>query len=121
MTFSRVEWELLASANEDVYGLWEVLATVRSAPLNVPESQALAVAKDALQSLLDRGLIYICWFRHEDSQEERIPAREAAGFLAGPSCWDAPLSGDRYLAFTATPAGLRAWQRAAVPVAKPAK
>lgn len=119
LTFSPVEWELLASAVEDVYGLWEALATVRSAPLNIPEREVLAVARETLTSLLERGLIYICWFRHERNQEERVSTDEATKLLADPSRWEPPAWNDRYVAFAATPQGTRAWERAPVPSRNP--
>ena len=84
MTFSHAEWELLSSANEDWYGLWEALASIRSALTDLEESDVMIVTQRALRSLLDKNLIYLCWFRHRDNNEEPLANRDAKALLADP-------------------------------------
>jgi hypothetical protein len=114
MTFSQAEWEVLSSAIEDCYGLWEVSGGIRSPSVHVsidgPE------VKSAIRSLLKKKLIYLCWFNHYTNEEESIADNESEKLLADPAVWQPPSSKDRYVAFFATPAGDRAWRQSKPPV-----
>ena len=116
LTFSPAEWELLTSANEDWYGLWEAPAGIRSMFKNLTEPEVLAVTRDALQSLLNRKLVYVCSLSPTDDEEQLLAKRDAEGVLADPSRWEPPLSNEPYIAFAATPAGERAWHGSKPPV-----
>jgi len=76
----------------------------------------MSVTERALRSLLDKNLVYLCWFRHRDNEEQPLAKRDAERLVADPSRWESPLSDERYIAFAATPAGERAWQRSKPPV-----
>ena len=111
MTLSPVEWEILTSANEDWHGLWEALASIRSAFPDLTEDEVLETGKSTVRSLLDKGLIYLCWFRHGTNQETRLSTNEGKQLIEDPARWDPPDWGDRYVAFAATAAGERAWMK----------
>jgi hypothetical protein len=111
MTFSPAEWELLTSANEDWHGLWEGLAGVRSAVDGLEDNEVPAVTRAALLSLLDKDLVYLCWFRHQTNEEQLISKDESKLLIEDPKKWEPPDWGDRYVAFAATSAGERVWKR----------
>jgi hypothetical protein len=112
MTFSEAEWEVLSGTTEDVYGLWEVSGGIRSSSVSLDGPDV----RNAIRSLLERQLIYLCWFSHPTNEEEPIADSETEKLLADPSVWEPPLSKDRYVAFAATPAGERVFRRSKPPV-----
>jgi hypothetical protein len=112
MTFSEAEWEVLTSAMEDFYGLWEVSGGIRSPSVNVDGHSV----RNAIRSLLEKKLIYLSWFNHETNEEEPIVETGTDQLLADPSVWEPPESKSRYLAFTATPAGESACRTSKPPV-----
>src|SRR5688572_6290413 len=112
MTFSEAEWEVLVCTAEDWYGLWEIAGGIRSPSVSIEGPSV----RNAVRSLLEKKLIYLCWFSHPTNEEERIAAGETDKLLADPSVWEPPLSKDRYVAFAATPAGERALRQSKPPV-----
>jgi hypothetical protein len=111
MTFSPAEWELLTSANEDWHGLWEALAGIRSTLPDLNEEDILKTGQNTLRSLLDKGLVYLCWFRHQTNEEERVSMDESRRLIEDLAKWEPPPWGERYVAFAATDAGERAWRK----------
>jgi hypothetical protein len=121
VAFSPAEWELLTSANEDWYGLWEATAGIRSTPEELTENEVLTITRNALRSLLDKKLIYLCWLNPHDNAEQPLAKRDAERLLADPANWEPPLSSEPYIAFAATPAGQRAWRTSKPPVSEPVR
>jgi hypothetical protein len=111
MSFSKAEWEVLSSGNEDYYGLWEVSGGVRSPSVDIDGR----TAEDALRSLLNNGLIRLVWFNHKTNEEEPILSSDTEKLLADRSVWEPPRSGVRYVAYTATPAGESVWRSSKPP------
>ena len=114
LTFSEAEWEVLSSTTEDVYGLWEGSGGIRSPSVSIEGPDV----RNAIRSLLGRKLIYLLWFRHDTNEEETIADSETEELLADPSVWEPPNSGDRYVAYAATPAGERVFRRSKPPVSR---
>jgi hypothetical protein len=111
MTLSPAELEILTCANEDWHGLWEGLASIRSAFPDLTEDEVLETGQSTVRSLLDKELIYLCWFRHETNEETRLSIEESKLLIEDAAKWDPPDWGDRYVALAATAAGQRAWMK----------
>jgi hypothetical protein len=111
MRFSKAEWAVLSSGNEDYYGLWEVSAGIHSPSVNI-DGRA---AEKALRSLLDDGLIRLVWVDHQTDEEEPIPSVNTEELLGDRSVWEPPRSGARYVAYTATATGESVWRRSKPP------
>ena len=115
--FTILEWELLACANEDAYGLRELLNCTRTLHPTMSEKDILSMTRDATGKLLNLGLIYICWFRHTTNEENEIPLEEANRLLQADSTWGPiePGTGQLYLAVLATEDGRTTWQKSPHP------
>lgn len=106
------EREVLTSANEDCTGLWEAVWGLRAALPGKSEAQLIDLARRAIISLVERGFIYLCYFRHVSNEESKILAESVASVLAEANNWQPPSTVEStYVAFCATTAGELAWQR----------
>lgn len=107
----RAEYEVLAQANEDWYGLWELPVSFRALFPGKPDSQIVEMARDSVQSLLRKGFIYVCDFRHEGNLENTLSPDQAVAAISNPEKWSPPADvHETYIAFTATKSGERAWR-----------
>jgi hypothetical protein len=92
-------------------GLWELVIEARSLNERAADEEAVAAARDAVASLLSRGLIYVCWFTHSSNEEEKVPPARALELIADTAAWQSPEWGSKYLAVAATKRGEAALRR----------
>jgi hypothetical protein len=94
---------VLDSAGEDDWGLWEVLATVRTEFPGRDEAELRALAAGAVRELVAEGLVELRHGRGLDDERDTVPADPAD--LEWEPAGDEP----SYLTLHITPAGARAY------------
>jgi hypothetical protein len=94
---------VLDSAGEDEYGLWEILAAVRTEFAGRDEAELQTLAAGAVRELIGEGLVELRRGRGLDN-EETVPADPAR--LEWEPAGDEP----SYLTLHITPAGERAYR-----------
>ncbi len=117
MRFTLIEWEILAAATEDHYGLWEIITVARGVEPDMSEGPLLNLSRSVLTQLLRRGLITIYWMKHHAGWEEEVPASDSEALLYDDSNWLPPnIDIDQaYVAVGATELGARDWQKSPHP------
>jgi len=106
--------EVLALANEDHSGLYEVVWAFRARFMpDADEAELIAAAAAAVQAMLDCGYVRLVRFRLEPEQEvAEVPVHELASVLRSADSWRPPKSWeDPYPSVVATEAGERALLR----------
>jgi hypothetical protein len=99
---TRARDALLDSAGEDDYGIWEMLAAVRSALPDVDEDERRRLAREALADLESRGLVELVRGRAlHGGPVEPVPLSE----LDAPEAWEPAGDEPSYLSVRITPAG----------------
>ncbi len=104
--------EVLAKANEDYSGLYEVIWSFRTNFMpNATEPELIEAATKAVESQLEHGNIRLIRFRMKPSPEvQDVPAAEVPRILRSRDSWRPPKSWeDWYPSFYATEKGERAW------------
>jgi hypothetical protein len=111
---SPEELALLELSTEDDYALWEAASCLQSLHKNLNEAEAVNLARTAIRSLLDNGLIYLEY--HQDlappgwtapPDPEVAPAEQ----LDEPRHWQVPSGFDFWwIRFGATPDGVRVYR-----------
>ena len=130
-----VEREILSDAEESDWGLFHMRWSVASHFPTETEAAVIERCRSAMSKLVENGLVTLYWLstrpateeeaaaewkRLEDevgittqrnvvmSVNEAIPTMEVEGILADDANWHPP-DQDRYVAFAATEAGLKAY------------
>jgi hypothetical protein len=84
---------ILAVANEDYYGLYEVVWYLRSNGMaDASEEELIDAGRKVVQSLLDGQLVRLVRFRMTPQDMQPIPAAEVAGVLQSIDSWRTPRS-----------------------------
>jgi len=130
-----VEREILSEAEESDWGLFHTRSSVASHFPTEPETAVIERCRSAMGKLVENGLVTLYWLSTRPATEEEaaaerkrleneigittkrnvvmsvieaIPTMEVEGILADVSNWHPP-DEDRYVAFAATEAGLKAY------------
>jgi hypothetical protein len=130
-----VEREILSDAQESDWGLFHTWRSVaRHFPMET-EAAVIDRCRSVISTLVENGLVRLYWLSHRPATEEEaaterkrlqeevglktqrdvvmsindaIPTTEAEAILADDANWHPPVD-DRYVAFEATEAGLKAY------------
>src|SRR5258708_13292678 len=92
-SLSAEELAVLELSTEDDYALWEAASCLRNLHKDLSESEAVNLARSAVRSLLDRGLIYLEY--HQDLVPTSLtappdPEVEPAEQMDEPRHWRGP-------------------------------
>lgn len=102
--------EILTMGSEDVYGLWEVIWSLRGLLPDRTEEELRSIAQAEMRRLLASGLIYLCRYTATTDRDFRLDAAEAEAALERVDHWSPPASIEaEHLRFSATEAGERAY------------
>ncbi len=113
-SLSAEELAVLELSTEDDYALWEAASCLRNLHKDLSESEAVNLARSAVRSLLDRGLIYLEY--HQDLVPTSLtappdPEVEPAEQMDEPRHWRVPGGFDFWwIRFGATPEGVTAYR-----------
>jgi hypothetical protein len=80
---------LLVAATEDWIGLYEAVWELRTSHPNLPEVDLILAARAALTTLVDRGLIYLCFLKSRPATPQESTEYAARSAVpTGADNWD---------------------------------
>ena len=99
---SEIEREILAAACEDYTGLYEIIWALNTSHPEIGESEKIAAAATAVQSLLERGLIELFSSEWETQAHKPVSAKEFKRIANDVTAWRPEKI---YFSFAATDVG----------------
>ena len=91
-------------ANDDLFGLYEIIWSLNTRYPEVPEAQKVAASIPVLESLVDSSEIILFRSRWATSAHAPVSREEAMNLVRDPASWKPPseIKGGEYLSFGAT-------------------
>jgi|GEM_PF-4382737 len=109
------ELEVLSSGHEDVFGLWDMAATVNTVVPDRPVAHTLRLAQAIVFDLLARGLLELRYGHGLEAAgtAELVAPEQYEAVIADLGPWDPYARGenDPYYTVTGTPAGVEEYYR----------
>lgn len=108
------ELEVLSSAHEDDYALWDIVAGVNAAVPRLHVAHALRLTQAVVLDILERGLLELAHGRAVHGEPyDAVLADDRVAVIGDLAAWDpfARVDGDPYYSVTATPAGIEEYYR----------
>jgi len=105
MTVPAFEREILSDAVDDWFALWEVLAIARNLFASMSETDQFEFSKATLKRMVTEGLVFLCFFKHSNNDEVRIPADKTDYVLDDDANWQPEFPNKWHIRFAATEKG----------------
>jgi hypothetical protein len=92
---AEVRAEIIQSAGEDYYGLWELIWALNTAHPEIDEATKVAAAASAIVPLLQEGAIRLYRGEWRDNAFAPLELSEAIRLVTDTTAWDPPPNGSR--------------------------
>jgi hypothetical protein len=109
MSSNNLQEKILLLAVEDYSGLWEAVFETKASNTELSDSQAITLADDIIRQLLKKGWVKLFWSNWPSFDYTPVSDSQTDEVLANPSYWKTPSTDAKFIRYSATDEGEKAY------------